>query len=62
MSYDVNKMNRIGAEINRQINNFFLYNITVEEVIEGVQRLELVKSDGEEGLISYTVREYSMGC
>ena len=44
-------MNCIGAEINKQIKEN-VYNISVEDVIEGVQRLKLVESDGEEGLNS----------
>ena len=47
MSYDVDEMNSIGAEINRQIKEHVVYNISVEDVIEGVQRLKLGKSDGE---------------
>ena len=46
-----------SAEINRQVRrltgrltNMLVYNISVENVIEGFQRLKLGKSDGEEGL------------
>ena len=52
MSHDVDEMNSIGAEINKQIKEHGVYNISVENVIEGVQRLKLGKSDGEEGLNS----------
>ena len=52
MLYDVDEMNIIGAEINRQIKEYVVYNISVEDVIEGVQQLKLDKSDGEEGLSS----------
>ena len=45
-------MNSIIAEINRQIKEHGVYNIFVDDVIEGVQRLKLGKSDGEEGLNS----------
>ena len=45
-------MNIIGAKINKQIKEHGVYNISVEDVIEGVQRLKLGKSDGEEGLNS----------
>ena len=52
MSYDVDEMNVINTEINKQIKENVAYNISVDEVTEGVQRLKLVKSDGEEGLNS----------
>ena len=52
MSYDVDEMKSIRAEINRQIKVHVVYNISVEEIIEGVQRLKLCKSNGEEGLNS----------
>ena len=47
VSYDVDEMNSIGADIKEHV-----YNISVEDIIEGVQRLKLGKSDGEEGLNS----------
>ena len=43
------KINSIGAEINMQIKEHVVYNISLEDVIEGVQ---LGKPDGEEGLNS----------
>ena len=52
VSYDVDEMNVINTEINKQIKENVAYDITVDEVIEGVQRLKLGKSDGEEGLNS----------
>ena len=57
----------MGGEISRQINEHVVCNVSVEEVIEGVQRLKLGMSGGEDGLnsyhiISYTVREYSKCC
>ena len=52
VSYDVDKINSIGAEINRQIKEHVVYDISVEDIIEGVQRLKLGKSDGEEGVNS----------
>ena len=52
VSYDVDEMNVINTEINKQIKENVAYNISVDEVIEGVQRLKLGKSDGEEGLNS----------
>ena len=39
MSYDVDEMNSIGAEINRQIKEHVIYNILIEGIIEDVQRL-----------------------
>ena len=51
MSYDVDETNSIGAEINMQIKEH-VYNISIEDVIEGVQRLKLGKLDGENGLNS----------
>ena len=50
MSYDVDEINVINTEINKQIKENVAYDISVDEVIEGVQRLKLGKSDGEEGL------------
>ena len=50
MSYDVDEINGINTEINKQIKEKVAYDIAVDEVIEGVQRLKLGKSDGEEGL------------
>ena len=47
MSYDVDEMNSIGAEINQQLKEHVVYNISVEYVIEGDQRLKLSKSGGE---------------
>ena len=41
-------MNSIDAEIKEH----GVYNISVEDIIEGVQRLKLGKSKGEEGLNS----------
>ena len=52
MSYDVDEMNVINTEINKQIKENVAYDISVDEVIEGVQRLKLGKSDGEERLNS----------
>ena len=52
MSYDVDEMNVINTEINKQIKENAAYDISVDEVIEGVQQLKLGKSDGEEGLNS----------
>ena len=52
MLYDVDEMISIGADINRQIKEHVVYNISVEDVIESGQRLKLGKSDGEEGLNS----------
>ena len=52
VSYDVDEMNVINTKINKQIKENVAYNISVDEVIEGVQRLKLGKSDGEEGLNS----------
>ena len=52
VSYDVDEMNIINTEINKQIKENVAYDISVDEVIEGVQRLKLGKSDGEEGLNS----------
>ena len=49
MSYNADEMNSIGAEINKQIREHVVYNISVEDVI-GVQRLKLGKLVGEEGL------------
>ena len=49
VSYDVDEMNSINTEINKQIKENVAYDISVDEVIEGVQRLKLGKSDGEEG-------------
>ena len=43
VSYDVDEMNVINTEINNQIKENAAYDIS------GVQRLKLVKSDGEEG-------------
>ena len=48
MSYDVDEMNSIGGEIKEH----GIYNISVEDVIESVQRLKLGKSKGEEDLNS----------
>ena len=45
MSCDVDEMNRTGAKINRQIKEHVVHNISVEDVIEGVQQLKLDKSD-----------------
>ena len=59
VSYDVDKMNNIGVEINRQIKEH-AYIISVEDVIEGVQRLKLGKLDGEDSDHIYIVREYSV--
>ena len=50
MSYDVDEINVINTEINKQIKEKVASDISVDEVIEGVQRLKLGKSDGEEGL------------
>ena len=50
VSYDVDEMNVINTEINKQIKANVAYDISVDEVIEGVQRLKLGKSDGEEDL------------
>ena len=52
MSYDVDEMNVINTEINKQIKENVAYDMSVDEVIEGVQRLKLGKSDDEEGLNS----------
>ena len=52
VSYDVDEMNVINTEINKQINENVAYDISVVEVTEGVQQLKLGKSDGEEGLNS----------
>ena len=52
VSYDVDEMNVINTEINKQIKENVAYDISVDEVIEGVQRLKRGKSDGEEGLNS----------
>ena len=52
MSYDVDEMNVINTEIHKQIKENAVYDISVDEVIEGVQQLKLGKSDGEEGLNS----------
>ena len=52
MSYDVDEINSIGAETNKHIKEYGVYDISVEDVVEGVQRLKLGKSDGEEGLNS----------
>ena len=52
MSYDVDEMNVINTEINKQIKENAAYDISVDEVIEGVQQLKLGKSDCEEGLNS----------
>ena len=63
MSYHVDEMNSIGAEINKQIKEHGVYDISVEDVIEGVQRLKLDKSDGEEGLNSlYHTRSENTLC
>ena len=51
VSYDVDEMNSIGGEIKEH----GVYNISVADVIEGVQRLKLGKSKGEEDLNSYHV-------
>ena len=47
VSYDVDEMNVINTEINKQIKENVAYYISVEEVIEDVQRLKLGKSDGD---------------
>ena len=52
VSYDVYEMNSIGAEIDMQIKEYGVDNISVEDVIEGVQRLKQGNSDSEEGLNS----------
>ena len=39
MSYDVDEMNSIGAEINKQIKEHVIYNILIDGIIEDVQRL-----------------------
>ena len=52
VSYDVDEMNVINTEINKQIKENVAYDISVDEVIEGVQQLKLGKSDGEKGLNS----------
>ena len=49
VSYYVDEMTVINTEINKQIKENVACDISVDEVIEGVQRL---KSDGEEGLNS----------
>ena len=45
----------MGGEISRQINEHVVCNVSVEEVIEGVQRLKLGMSGGEDGLNSYHI-------
>ena len=52
VSHDVDEMNVINTEINKQIKENDAYDISVDEVIEGVQQLKLGKSDGEESLNS----------
>ena len=52
MSYDVDETNVINTENNKKIKENVAYYISVDEVIEGVQRLKLGKLDGEEGLNS----------
>ena len=39
VSYDVDEMNVINTEINKQIKEYIAYDISVDEVMEGVQRL-----------------------
>ena len=51
-AYGIDEMNVINMEINTQIKENVAYDISVDEVIEGVQRLKLGKSDGEERLNS----------
>jgi len=56
-------MNAIYAEINKQIKHNIAYDISVDDVIKGVQRLKLGKSDDKEGLNSDTlVRKHSLWC
>ena len=39
VSYGVGEMNVINTEINKQIKEYVAYDISVDEVIEGVQQL-----------------------
>ena len=41
--YDVDEINSIGVEMNRQIKEHVIYIISVEGVIGGIQRLTLGK-------------------
>ena len=43
VSYDVDEMNVINTEINKQIKENAAYDISVDEVIEGVQQMKLGK-------------------
>ena len=46
----MDEINSTGVDINKHIKEHGVYNISVESVIEGVQRLKLGKWDGEEDL------------
>jgi uncharacterized protein YlbG (UPF0298 family) len=58
VSYDIVDMSTINVEIRKQIKIMYNNDISVDEVIEGVQRLKLGKSIGEEAR-RYTQTGYS---